>query len=37
LQGMSAEAVAQAIGVSPRKAYRLQKRARELGWIPKDI
>ena len=32
-QGMSAEAVAKAIGVSPRKAYRLQKRARELGWL----
>ena len=32
-QGMSAEAVARAIGVSPRTAYRLQRQARELGWI----
>ena len=32
-QGMSAEAVAKAIGVSPRKAYRLKRQARELGWI----
>ena len=31
-QGMSAEAVGKAIGVSPRSAYRLQRRARELGW-----
>jgi putative DNA primase/helicase len=30
-QGMSAEAVGKAIGVSPRTAYRLQRRARELG------
>src|SRR5258707_952068 len=30
-QGMRAEAVAKAIGVSPRTAYRLQRRARELG------
>jgi hypothetical protein len=30
-QGMSAEAVAKAIGVSARTAYRLQRRARELG------
>jgi putative DNA primase/helicase len=32
-QGMSAEAVGKTIGVSPRTAYRLQRRARELGWI----
>jgi len=32
-QGMSAEAVGKAIGVSPRTAYRLQRRARELGWV----
>jgi hypothetical protein len=32
-QGMSAEAVAKAIGVSPRTAYRLKRQARELGWI----
>lgn len=32
-QGMSAEAVAKAIGVSARTAYRLRRRARELGWI----
>ena len=32
-QGMSAEAVGKAIGVSPRTAYRLQRRASELGWI----
>ena len=32
-QGMSAEAVGKAIGVSPRTAYRLQRRAREMGWI----
>jgi hypothetical protein len=32
-QGMSAEAVAKAIGVSARTAYRLQRRARELGLI----
>lgn len=32
-QGLSAEAVGKAIGVSPRTAYRLQRRARELGWI----
>ena len=32
-QGMSAEAVGKAIGVSPRTAYRLQRRARELGWL----
>lgn len=32
-QGMSAEAVGKAIGVSARTAYRLQRRARELGWI----
>ena len=32
-QGMSAEAVGKAIGVSPRTAYRLQRQARELGWI----
>ena len=32
-QGMSAEAVGTAIGVSPRTAYRLQRQARELGWI----
>ena len=32
-QGMSAEAVGKAIGVSPRTAYRLQRRTRELGWI----
>jgi len=32
-QGMSAEAVAKAIGVSPRTAYRLQRRARELAWV----
>ncbi len=32
-QGMSAEAVGKAIGVSPRTAYRLQRRARQLGWI----
>jgi hypothetical protein len=31
-QGTSAEAVGKAIGVSPRTAYRLQRRARELGW-----
>jgi hypothetical protein len=31
-QGMSAEAVGKAIGVSPRTAYRLQRQARELGW-----
>ena len=31
-KGMSAEAVGKAIGVSPRTAYRLQRRARELGW-----
>jgi putative DNA primase/helicase len=30
-QGMSAEAVGKVIGVSPRTAYRLQRRARELG------
>jgi hypothetical protein len=35
-QGMSAEAVGKAIGVSPRTAYRLQRRARELGWIGKN-
>lgn len=35
-QGMSAEAVAKAIGVSPRTAYRLQRRAKELGWIGKS-
>jgi len=32
-QGMSAEAVGKAIGVSPRTAYRLQRQARELGWV----
>jgi putative DNA primase/helicase len=32
-QGMSAEAVGKSIGVSPRTAYRLQRRARELGWL----
>jgi putative DNA primase/helicase len=32
-QGMSAEAVAKAIGVSARTGYRLQRRARELGWM----
>jgi hypothetical protein len=32
-QGMSAEAVGKAIGTSPRTAYRLQRRARELGWL----
>jgi hypothetical protein len=32
-QGMKAEAVGKAIGVSRRTAYRLQRRARELGWI----
>lgn len=32
-QGMSAEAVGKAIGVSPRTAYRLQRRAKELGLI----
>jgi putative DNA primase/helicase len=32
-QGMSAEAVGKAIGVSPRTAYRLQRKGRELGWI----
>ena len=32
-QGMSAEAVAKAIGVSARTAYRLQRRAREAGWL----
>ena len=32
-QGMSAEAVAKTIEVSPRTAYRLQRRARELGWL----
>jgi RecA-family ATPase len=32
-QGMSAEAVGRAIGVSPRTAYRLQRQARERGWI----
>jgi hypothetical protein len=32
-QGLSAEAVGKAIGVSPRTAYRLQRQARELGWI----
>jgi putative DNA primase/helicase len=32
-QGMSAEAVGKAIGVSARTAYRLQRRAKELGWI----
>ena len=32
-QGMSAEAVAKVIGVSSRTAYRLQRRARELGLI----
>jgi putative DNA primase/helicase len=31
-QGMSAEAVGRAIGVSPRTAYRLQRQARERGW-----
>ncbi len=31
-QGMSAEAVGKAIGVSARTAYRLQRQARELGW-----
>jgi transposase len=36
-QGMSAEAVAKAIGVSPRKAYRLKRQARELGWIAEDL
>jgi len=30
-QGMSAEAVGKAIGVSPRTAYRLQRRARGVG------
>jgi putative DNA primase/helicase len=33
-QGMSAEAVGRTIGVSARTAYRLQRRARELDWIP---
>ncbi len=32
-QGMSAEAVGRAIGVAPRTAYRLQRRARELGLL----
>jgi putative DNA primase/helicase len=32
-QGMSAEAVGKEIGVSPRTAYRLQREARERGWI----
>ncbi|MBS0524277.1 MAG: AAA family ATPase [Proteobacteria bacterium] len=32
-QGMSAEAVGKAIGVSARTAYRLQRRARELGRV----
>jgi hypothetical protein len=36
-QGMSAEAVAKAIGVSARTAYRLQRRARERGWIERPI
>jgi hypothetical protein len=31
-QGMSAEAMGKAIGVSPRTAYRLQREARERGW-----
>jgi hypothetical protein len=31
-QGMKAEAVGKAIGVSRRTAFRLQRRARELGW-----
>jgi hypothetical protein len=34
LQGMKAEAVGMAIGVSRRTAFRLQRRARELGWMP---
>lgn len=34
-QGMSAEAVAKAIGVSPGTAYRLKRQARELGLILK--
>jgi hypothetical protein len=32
-QGMSAEAVGKAIGVSRRTAFRLQRRAREMGWL----
>jgi AAA domain-containing protein len=36
-QGLSAEAVGKAIGVSPRTAYRLQRRARELGLDLQDI
>jgi hypothetical protein len=32
-QGMSAEAVGKAIGVSARTAYRLQRQARERGWV----
>jgi len=36
-QGMSAEAVGKAIGVSPRTAYRLQRQARELGWVGRTL
>jgi hypothetical protein len=32
-QGMTAEAAGKAIGVSRRTAFRLQRRARELGWL----
>jgi hypothetical protein len=32
-QGLSAETMARALGISNATAYRLQKRARELGWI----
>jgi hypothetical protein len=32
-QGLGAEAMGRAIGVSRASAYRLQRRARQLGWI----
>jgi putative DNA primase/helicase len=32
-QGMTAEAVGKTMGVSRRTAFRLQRRARELGWV----
>jgi hypothetical protein len=35
-QGIAAEAMGRELGMSPRSAYRLQSRARALGWLAAD-